>query len=185
MNLVKQSSLDPETTVTPESLSLLRQQLQETTALHRFLKADVARNDKIIKSLNNLLDPSPDQRNPLSFILSPDGQAHSTKNISEDTAFATIQVKELRKLVNELKEKSDSVFGENDDSAIVDQGVSEKEKTRAMYVEKMSRRHLEKARGLNLNNEGGLKSGGDLLGIRKSEADVDALGEVLSKIPDS
>ncbi|KAF3940122.1 hypothetical protein ABW19_dt0209112 [Dactylella cylindrospora] len=198
VNLIKTSSIDPTKDVTPESLSLTRRQLQETTALHRFLKADVQRNDKIIKSLQTLLNPPPGDENPLSFLLSSNSltATQGIRSFGEDTEFATVQVKELRKVVAELKSQARDVLGEKGKKAISEDGnamdvdppapggLAEKEWNRALYVEKMSRRHLEKARGLSLTSDGALKNGGDLLGIKKSEAEVGALEEVLGKIPE-
>ncbi|EPS39029.1 hypothetical protein H072_7197 [Dactylellina haptotyla CBS 200.50] len=190
INLIRSTSIDPTKDATPESLAHIRRQLQETTAMYRFLRADVSRNDKIIKSLHNLLNPSPTNDSPLAFLLAPNKATQSIKSFGEDTEFAAVQVKELHRVVAELKKQAADVFGESDDGAMdmeppAPGGLREKQWNRALYVEKMSRRHLEKARGLSLTDEGALKSGGDLLGERKSEADVTALEGVLGKIADS
>ncbi|KAF3926837.1 hypothetical protein ABW20_dc0102250 [Dactylellina cionopaga] len=191
INLIKAASIDPAKDVTPESLALTRRQLQETTALHRFLKADVSRNDKIIKSLHALLNPTSNNDNPLAFLLSPNRASQGIKSFGEDTEFVAVQVKELRRVVTELRQQSADVFGENGDDNAMDLdppapgGAREKQWNRALYVEKMSRRHLEKARGLSLTNDGAVKNGGDLLGIKKLEGEVSALEDVLGKIPES
>ncbi|KAF3926210.1 hypothetical protein ABW21_db0208882 [Orbilia brochopaga] len=191
IDLIKASSIDPDKDVTPESLSRVRRQLQETTALHRFLKADVARNDKIIKSLRTLLNPSASNSGPLAFLLASDGPAQEIKSFGEDTEFTAVQVKELSRVVAELKQQTKDVFGESKDENAMDVdpptagAAREKQWNRALYVEKMSRRHLEKARGLSLTTDGALKNGGDLLGIKKSEGEVAALEDVLGKISES
>ncbi|KAK6346413.1 hypothetical protein TWF730_010739 [Orbilia blumenaviensis] len=190
INLIKASSIDPERDVTPESLAQTRRQLQETTALHKLLKADVSRNEKVLKSLRTLLNPTSNEDGPLAFLLNPNNATNSIKSFGEDTEFAAVQVKELRRVVTELKKQAVTVFGDNGDSDAMDLdtpapgGLREKQWNRALYVERMSRRHLEKARGLSLTEEGALKSGGDLLGIKKSEAEVAALEEVLGKTPE-
>ncbi|KAK6539876.1 hypothetical protein TWF694_008713 [Orbilia ellipsospora] len=191
INLIKSTSIDPEKDVTPESLAQTRRQLQETTALHRLLKADVSRNDKVIKSLKTLLNPSSNNDSPLAFLLAPNGPAKRIKSFGEDTEFAAVQVKELHRVVAELKKQATDVFGESPDENAMELdppapgGPREKQWNRALYVEKMSRRHLEKARGLLLTDDGALKNGGDLLGEKKSEADVMALEDVLGKISES
>ncbi|EGX46585.1 hypothetical protein AOL_s00097g601 [Orbilia oligospora ATCC 24927] len=189
INLIKATSINPEKDVTPESLAQTRRQLQETTALHRFLKADVSRNDKVLRSLRSLLNPTSTDDSPLAFLLDPNSTANDIKSFGEDTEFAAVQVKELHRVVAELKKQAIDVFGENgegdamDLDAPVSGGLREKQWNRALYVEKMSRRHLEKARGLSLTDEGALKSGGDLLGIKKSELEVSTLEEVLEGCP--
>ncbi|KAF3118486.1 hypothetical protein TWF703_005338 [Orbilia oligospora] len=190
INLIKATSINPEKDVTPESLAQTRRQLQETTALHRFLKADVSRNDKVLRSLRSLLNPTSKDDSPLAFLLDPNSTANDIKSFGEDTEFAAVQVKELHRVVAELKKQAIDVFGENGESDAMDLdapvpgGLREKQWNRALYVEKMSRRHLEKARGLSLTDEGALKSGGDLLGIKKSEVEVSTLEEVLGRIPE-
>ncbi|KAF3288260.1 hypothetical protein TWF970_005341 [Orbilia oligospora] len=190
INLIKATSINPEKDVTPESLAQTRRQLQETTALHRFLKADVSRNDKVLRSLRSLLNPTSTDDSPLAFLLDPNSTANDIKSFGEDTEFAAVQVKELHRVVAELKKQAIDVFGENgegdamDLDAPVSGGLREKQWNRALYVEKMSRRHLEKARGLSLTDEGALKSGGDLLGIKKSELEVSTLEEVLGRMPE-
>ncbi|KAK6525018.1 hypothetical protein TWF281_011907 [Arthrobotrys megalospora] len=189
VNLIKATSINPEKDVTPESLAQTRRQLQETTALHRFLKADVSRNDKVLRSLRTLLNPTSSDDSPLAFLLNPNSAANGIKSLGEDTEFAAVQVKELRRVVAELKKQAIDVFGEDGENAMdLDApalgGLREKQWNRALYVEKMSRRHLEKARGLSLTEEGALKGASDLLGIKKSETEVATLEEVLGKIPE-
>ncbi|KAF3907010.1 hypothetical protein AA313_de0202879 [Arthrobotrys entomopaga] len=191
VDLIKSTSIDPAKDVTPESLAQTRRQLQETTALHRLLKADVSRNEKVIRSLRTLLNPSSNNDSPLAFLLAPNSPAKDIKSFGEDTEFAAVQAKELHRVVAELKKQAVEVFGDgsNGNSMELDPpapgGPREKEWNRALYVEKMSRRHLEKARGLLLTDDGALKNGGDLLGEKKSEADVMALEDVLGKISES
>src|SRR5207248_7490700 len=122
-------------------------------------------------------------RNPLSFLLAPSAATQAVKPVPETTAFIVEQTNLLRRIVSKLEADSDAIFGKESGSEMDIDQMPAKDTERALYVEKMSRRHLEKARGLQLNSEGGLKTGeGEPVGLKKTESDVLALEGLLGKV---
>lgn len=191
----------PPDAPTIESLNLQRRKLEETRKLHRALVHESKRNAALIAQLHALLpsastssrqdagDVQPEQASPFKFLTShPVAQSLSigssgnndneNQPLTTTTAFVTSQIPSLRALVEVLRPKLNSLATT---PVFSDDHEGNKEDERALYIETQTRRHLTSTRGLELDEQGAVKIGGDdeVGGKRMDMESVRGLEEVV------
>ena len=138
---------------TPEQVQMQRRKLQETAKLNAMLKAEEARNSRILAQLQTLVGANATSEegktSPFAF-LAPSTQANknsASSPLNQNVQYALTQVPALRQLLTKLKESLQTLpnarHSAEDDSSV--------EAKRRQYVEIQSRRALER-KGIDLED---------------------------------
>ncbi|OMP82904.1 Kinetochore-associated protein MTW1 [Diplodia seriata] len=178
---------------TPESVQALRRKVQETNKLHSALLAERARNDALLKQLRSLLggnaNAAKTEPSSLAFLASAsaarsldislptDGSAALPKHepLRQNTAFALSQLPALRQILQNLRPRIAGLGAPGGAGP-----GSEFARQRSEYVEKQTRRIMER-RGMDVGNgEGGSEGLGRRMlpeEVRGMEAVAGLVGE--------
>lgn len=167
---------------------MLRRKLQETQKLHTKLVAKTSENAEIISQLRSLLGSAGAKSEPLDTessvtqhqntlaFLNETGTLKSSSTITPfntTTSFALSQVPSLRARLSELrpllKYLSESSQSASDPTLSAEGEEKNTRMKRMEYIEKQTKRHLEKKRGLELGKQGEVidgewQGGGRVLG---------------------
>ncbi|KAG8528941.1 uncharacterized protein KY384_006630 [Bacidia gigantensis] len=175
----------PTNTLTPESITSLHRQVQETKKLNLALKAKHARNGAMIAQLQSLLSPPPpppsasqtlagDSKAPahsLAFITqgsqNPSGREGG---MTTQAQFATSQLPALRELVAKLRPEIEKL------SRLGEDGEDGKKEERRRYIESGVRRVVGKS---GVGGGGGVGEGDlggrGMVGERRGREEVEGL----------
>ncbi len=203
---------NPPDSPTPESINLQRRKLQETQKLHLALVNETARNEALLGQLRSLLSstrpnnssfqPKQEDAESDSIIADEDTKPAIFEFLTEDPSakelgvgtrskaplttnvnFALSQLPALKSLLSTLRPKLHTLPSA---ASKVDWDNTREE--RKQYIESQTRRHLERTRGLQLDEQGAMRDG-EWTGVgRKVNAeDVTAMEnvvEILRREPD-
>ena len=166
---------------TPEQVQLQRRKLHETAKLNAMLKAEEARNAKVLEQLRSLLGTNTqsgeETSSPLAFLTS---SPHTSKNpsgqpLNQNVQYALSQLPALRQHLAQLKQSLQTLpnarHTEEDEDSV--------EAKRRHYIDSQSRRALER-KGIEPENPASVAAGaGRRIGreeVEGIEAVVQALG---------
>lgn len=177
---------DSPDTPTPESVNLQRRRLQETQKLQTALRQEAARNEATIAQLRSLLSSESSSRtgaetedeksgaaktaakaplfaflheNPSAKALGVGSASHAP--LTTNVHFALSQLPALRSLLANLGPKLHTLPAA---ARTVDWDGAREE--RKLYIETQTRRHLERTRGLELDEQGRVR-GAEWTGVGK------------------
>jgi kinetochore protein Mis12/MTW1 len=177
-----------------DSLSLQRRRLRETQKLQVLLRSESARNEATIRDLKALLlnvatkrEPDTDSKElyPGFSFLQNKGEltgdvAHP---VTTTTEFALSQLPALKSLLEDLEPRLEQLSNRDGRGDLVGEDQKSWRRERLEFVEKETRRHLENVRGLELNEQGGVRDGewqGD--GRKLAKGEVEDLERVVSMV---
>lgn len=191
------SSASTPSTITPQSLYLLRRKLHETRKLNNALRAEQARNAALIAQLRSLLTPQPaaapvsaepeapqpEAQASLAFLTSSGAPGAQSQDLSAQTAALLPHLPALRHLLTTLKARLP--LASNPPSAIPSDpaaaAAAQHTEERRAYIEDQARKRLER-QGVDVENGSGVGGTNDVAGkigadeIKGIENVVGALG---------
>ncbi len=158
------------------AIAHLHRRLQASVKLGQMLDAEAARNEALLTELRTVASASgtspasPPPPSSLAFLLDrgPLTDSDTAAPLTTTTAFALSQLPALRQLSGELRQKAPKLaaalaaqeegggegVGDDEDNGTAQGGGSKSwRRERLEYIEGTTRKHLERARGLNADEE--------------------------------